>query len=228
MIYTVESATIVLQRLTFDMQRLHSMFTDIISGKFTPEHVREAMDMNKLRNCEKYTHIQCMTHLELSITLMKNYISRTYRDENYTRVMLFINKYILLFKEIFITISRIYTGAPEIETRQHITDIEAQHILCMLWYTISIIIRQPLTIHYKNTEQLMDEMENEEEFPCLPSSSTTPKSPQYASVWHHKSTRDMIPVYMKPSTPLGVIQPMIDTEEFPSLSSINQQNKKLR
>jgi hypothetical protein len=76
------------------------MFTDIISGKFTPEHEREAMDMNKLRNCEKYTHIQCMTHLELSITLMKNYISRTYRDENYTRVMLFINKYILLFKEI--------------------------------------------------------------------------------------------------------------------------------
>jgi hypothetical protein len=221
MIYTVESATIVLQRLTFAMQRLHGMFTDIISEKFTPEHEREAMDMNKLRNCEQYTHIQCMTHLELSITLIKNYISRTYRDENYTRVMLFINKHILLFKEIFITISRIYTGAPEIKTRQEITDINAENILCMLWYTISTIIRQQLlTIHYKDTEQLMDEMENEEEFPCLPSSSTTPKSPQYASVWHYKSTRDMMPVYMKPSTQLGVIQPIIDTEEFPSLSSI--------
>jgi hypothetical protein len=75
----------------------------------------------------------------------------------------------------------------------------------------------------------MDEMENEEEFPCLPSSSTTPNNCQpYASVWHRKATQGMKPVYMKPSTQLGVIQPMIDTEEFPSLSSINQQNKKLR
>ena len=224
MIYTVESATIVLQRLTFAMQRLHSSFTDIISGKFTSEHEQEAIDKNKLRNSKQYTHIQCMTHLELSITFMKNYISRTYRDENYTRVMLFINKHILLFKEIFITISRIYTGAPEIETRQHITDIDAQHILCMLWYTISTITRQPLTIHYKDTEQLMDEMENEEEFPCLPSSSKSPNNCQpYVSVWHRKATQGMMP-----STQLGVIQPMIDTEEFPSLSSINQQNKKLR
>jgi hypothetical protein len=206
------------------------MFTDIISEKFTPEHEQEAMDMNKLRNCKKYTHNQCMTHLELSITLMKNYISRTSRDENYTRVILFINKHILLFKEIFITISRIYTGAPEIKTRQEITDINAENILCMLWYTISTIIRQQLlTIHDKDTEQLMDEMNNEEEFPCLPSSSTTPNNYQpYASVWHRKSTQGMMPVYIKPSTQLGVIQPIIDTEEFPSLSSINQQNKKLR
>jgi hypothetical protein len=73
----------------------------------------------------------------------------------------------------------------------------------------------------------MDEMNNEEIL-CVPSSSTTPKSPQYASVWHRKSTQGMMPVYMKPSTQLGVIQPIIDTEEFPSLSSINQQNKKQR
>ena len=227
MIYTDESATNMMRHLTFNLQRLHGMFTDIISRRFTPEHEQEAMDMNKLRNCEQYTHNQCITNLELSITLIKNYISRTYRDENYTRVMLFINKYILLFKEIFITISRIYIGTPEIDTRQHITDIDAKHILCMLWYTISTIIRQPLRIHYKDTDQLVDEMNNEE-FPCVPSSSTTPKSPQYASVWHHKSTRYMMPMYIKPSTQLGVIQSMIDTEEFPSLSSINQQNKKLR
>lgn len=199
MIYTIDSATSVLRRLTFDMQRLHSVFTDIIDGRITPEHEREVMDRNKLCNCEKYTHNQCMTNLELSITLIKNYISRTYRDENYTRVMLFINKYILLFKEIFITISRIYIGTPEIETRHHITDIDAEHILCMLWYKISTIIRQPLRIHYKNIEQLVDEMENVEEFPCLPSSSTSSQNSQpYASVWHHKPTRIMMP-----STQLG-------------------------
>jgi hypothetical protein len=211
MIYTVESATTVLQRLTFDLQRLHSTFTDIISGKFTSEHEREAMDRNRQRNCEKYRHDQCMTSLEISISLMKNYISKTYRDKNYKRVILLIDEYISLFQEIVITISRIYTGTPEIETREHITNIDAPHILCMLWYTISIIIRQPLRIHYKDTEQLVDEMENEEEFPCLSSSSTTPKSPQYASVWHHKSTLVMTPVYMKPSTQHGVIQPIIDT-----------------
>ena len=197
MIYTVDSATSVLRCLTLDMQRLHGMFTDIISGRFTPEHVRDVMDRNKQRNCEKYTHNQCMSNLELSITLMKDYISRTNRDDNYTHVILFINKYILLFKEILITISRIYTGAPEIETRQHITDIDATHILCMLWYTISTIIRQPLTIHCKDTEQLVDEMENVEEFPCLPSTSSQNSQP-YASVWHHKSTRIMMP-----STQLG-------------------------
>jgi hypothetical protein len=39
-------------------------------------------------------------------------------------------------------------------------------------------------------------MENVEEFPCLPSSSKN--SQPYASVWHHKPTRIMMP-----STQLG-------------------------
>ena len=225
MIYTVDSATSVLRRLTYNIGSLHTKFYTITSNNHRSDNVQDVMDENRWRNCQRYTHQDCIMHLGIPVSIMTDYIARDikFRDENYLPVIELLNKYeyISLFKEIMITIRRIYTGIPETEAGEHITGIYDGAILLSL-LNLTILRLQvldiPLVIHeYEKCPELVDD---ETEFPSLPESNMSKKTPPYASVWQNRP-----PHVMKPSIQLGTKTPGVtlpsleNPEHFPSLSS---------
>ena len=218
MIYTVDSATSALRRLTYNIGELHAKFYTITSNNDTPDNVQDVMDEHRRRNCQRYTHQNCIMHLGIPVAIMTDYIASAINhcDENYLQVAELLNKseYISLFKEIMITIRRIYTGTPETDAGEHITGIyDGAILLSLLNLTIHTIMDTPLVIHeYEKCPELVDD---ETEFPSLTESNSLPKPLPYASVWQNRPAH-----VMKPSTQHGVTLPSLENpEHFPSLSS---------
>jgi len=224
MIYTEETAALVLRYYVVEIGSLHDIFHSIRSGKAIPDYVKNREDKSKT-----YTAYTCMTLLAIPISIMTDYVARNTDDvqhenydENYNRIITHINRYNSLFKELSKIIVRIYKGTV---LEDHIASIDdGKILLALLNVTIHTIMEDPLIIHPYEPERkvLVDDFDS---FPNLPKTNPNPlelpKSPS-KNTWDEKSKQVMMPPASNSYSNTVAQRSSInikDSIEFPPLST---------